>query len=51
MTTKIQRLRARLLANATGGAAVEFALLAPMFCALTVGVFQSGLYVEKYNAL
>ena len=34
-----------------GGAAVEFALLAPMFFLMLFGVLQVGIYLQNYNAV
>lgn len=35
----------------TGGALVEFALLAPVFIAMIMGVVQIGIYMQNYSAL
>lgn len=50
--------RARLLAAATrlrtdpsGSALVEFALVAPIFLTLLMGVIQVGLHVQNYNSV
>jgi hypothetical protein len=34
-----------------GGAAIEFALLAPVFIALMMGVVEVGIYMQNYNAV
>lgn len=40
-----------LLRNRTGGALVEFALLAPVFIGMMIGVIQIGMYMENYTAV
>jgi Flp pilus assembly protein TadG len=44
------RLR-RLAASTRGASAVEFALLAPVFIALMIGVVEVGVYMQNYNAV
>ena len=41
----------RLTANQRGASAVEFALLAPVFISLMLGVVEVGLYMQNYNAV
>jgi len=41
----------RLAANERGASAVEFALLAPIFLGLMMGVVEVGLYMQNYNAV
>ena len=41
----------RLVANEVGASAVEFALLAPIFLSLMLGVVEVGLYMQNYNAV
>jgi Flp pilus assembly protein TadG len=41
----------RLAANETGASAIEFALLAPVFISLMLGVVEVGLYMQNYNAV
>jgi len=45
-----RRLRA-LTADVTGGALVEFALLAPVFIGMVIGVLQIGTYMQNYTAV
>jgi Flp pilus assembly protein TadG len=45
-----RRLRA-LTVDVTGGALVEFALLAPVFIAMVIGVLQIGTYMQNYSAV
>lgn len=40
-----------VLHNSRAVAAVEFALLAPLFFALLFGVLQVGIYLQNYNAV
>ena len=50
--TKIQRRSlSTCLRDAKGGAAVEFALLAPVFFMLMFGVLQVGVWLQNYNAV
>lgn len=47
-------LRAQLLRigrDRTGGALIEFALLAPVFIMMLVGVLQIGVYMQNYSAV
>ena len=46
----MSRLR-RLAASTRGASAVEFALLAPVFIALMIGVVEVGIYMQNYNAV
>jgi Flp pilus assembly protein TadG len=46
----MSRLR-RLAASTRGASAVEFALLAPVFIALMIGVVEVGVYMQNYNAV
>ncbi|TRD12585.1 pilus assembly protein [Erythrobacter insulae] len=49
---KIRRPSLRAIAKDTkGGAVVEFALLAPMFFVMLLGVLQVGVYLQNYNAV
>lgn len=49
---KWQRLCVRQLQQDSRGAAViEFALLAPVFFTMLLGVFQVGVYLQNYNAV
>jgi len=41
----------RLARNQRGGAAIEFALLAPVFIALMMGVVEVGIYMQNYSAV
>lgn len=41
----------RLAANERGASAIEFALLAPVFLGLMMGVVEVGLYMQNYNAV
>ena len=41
----------RLTASERGASAVEFALLAPVFISLMLGVVEVGLYMQNYNAV
>lgn len=41
----------KVLRNTRAAAAVEFALLAPLFFALLFGVLQVGVYLQNYNAV
>lgn len=41
----------RLATNERGASAIEFALLAPVFFALMIGVVEVGLYMQNYNAV
>ncbi|MGV3555363.1 MAG: TadE/TadG family type IV pilus assembly protein [Croceibacterium sp.] len=41
----------RLAANERGASAIEFALLAPVFLGLFMGVVEVGLYMQNYNAV
>jgi Flp pilus assembly protein TadG len=41
----------RLAASSDGASAVEFALLAPVFIALMIGVVEVGIYMQNYNAV
>ena len=41
----------RLARNQRGGAAIEFALLAPVFIALMMGVVEVGVYMQNYSAV
>ena len=44
-------LLASLRRDSTGGALVEFALLAPVFIAMMMGVVQVGTYMQNYSAV
>jgi Flp pilus assembly protein TadG len=46
----MSRLR-RLAASTRGASAVEFALLAPVFIALMIGVVEVGVYMQNNNAV
>lgn len=37
--------------SSLGAAAVEFALVGPLFIALFIGVLQVGIYLQNYNAV
>jgi Flp pilus assembly protein TadG len=41
----------RLTASERGASAIEFALLAPVFLGLMMGVVEVGLYMQNYNAV
>lgn len=41
----------RILRNERGASVIEFALLAPVFIALMMGVVEVGLYMQNYNAV
>src|SRR5690606_37038738 len=41
----------RLPASERGASAIEFALLAPVFLGLMMGVVEVGLYMQNYNAV
>jgi Flp pilus assembly protein TadG len=41
----------RLTSNERGASAIEFALLAPVFIGLMMGVVEVGLYMQNYNAV
>jgi Flp pilus assembly protein TadG len=45
------RFMRRLRANDRGASAIEFALLAPVFLGLMMGVVEVGLYMQNYNAV
>ncbi len=44
-------LLAKLCRDKRGAAIIEFALLAPVFIALMMGVVEVGLYMQNYNAV
>jgi hypothetical protein len=46
----IRRLH-RLARDQRGGPAIEFALLAPVFIALMMGVVEVGIYMQNYSAM
>jgi Flp pilus assembly protein TadG len=46
----IARFRS-LVRSQRGGAAIEFALLAPVFIALMMGVVEVGIYMQNYSAV
>lgn len=45
------RLPGRLARDCTASMAVEFALLAPVFLTMFVGLFQVSVYLQNYNAV
>ena len=45
------RFFARLRRSEQGGTMLEFALLAPAFMALLIGLFEVGIYMQNYNAV
>ena len=45
------RIFGRLAANERGASAIEFALLAPVFFGLMLGVVEVGLYMQNHNAV
>lgn len=47
---KIARLRG-LWSDAGGSVVVEFAILAPIFLMMIFGMFQTGIYLQNYNAV
>lgn len=47
----LPRALKRLGQDRTGGALVEFALLAPVFIAMIIGVLQIGTYMQNYTAV
>lgn len=49
---KLERARLRAIAKDTkGGAVVEFALLAPIFFTMMLGILQVGIYLQNLNAV
>lgn len=50
MSRKFFRAR-RLAADDRGASAVEFALLAPVFISLMLGVVEVGMYMQNHNAV
>lgn len=42
---------ARLLRDGRGAAAIEFGLIAPVFLAMLLGIFQVGVWMQSYNAM
>ncbi len=40
-----------LLGDRSGAIAIEFALLGPLLITMMFGVFQSGIYLQNYNAV
>lgn len=48
---KIRSLFYRIKRNQDGAIAVEFALLAPLFLLMFMGVLQVGIALQNYNAL
>ena len=47
----MKKLVARLLPDQTASAAVEFALIGPIFLGMFLGVMQVGIGMQNYNAL
>lgn len=47
----LRRLARRILADRTASMAVEFAVLAPVFLAMFIGLFQVSVYLQNYNAV
>ena len=47
---KLFRL-SRLAASERGSSAIEFALLAPVFISLMIGVVEVGIYMQNHNAV
>jgi len=45
------RFLQRLSRNERGASVIEFALLAPVFIGLMIGVVEVGLYMQNYNAV
>ena len=41
----------KVIGDRTGGALVEFGLLAPVFIAMMIGVVQVGIYMQNYTAV
>ena len=48
---RADRLFRRMLHDRTASMAVEFAMLAPVFLAMFVGLFQVSVYLQNYNAV
>ncbi|GMN01421.1 TadE/TadG family type IV pilus assembly protein [Erythrobacter sp. MTPC3] len=55
MIAKLKTLASRsnrhLQRDDSGAAVIEFALLAPIFFTMLFGVFQTGIYLQNYNAV
>lgn len=49
--TRLSRLARRLVRDRTASMAVEFALLAPVFFTMFIGLFQVSVYLQNYNAV
>ena len=47
----VRPVLARLVRDRIGGALVEFALLAPVFIGMVIGVIQIGMYMQSYTAV
>jgi Flp pilus assembly protein TadG len=48
---RLSQLAGRLARDRTASMAVEFALLAPVFLAMFIGLFQISVYLQNYNAI
>ena len=49
--TRLSRLAGRLARDRTASMAIEFALLAPVFFTMFIGLFQVSVYLQNYNAV
>lgn len=49
--TRAASLLRRVVRDNTGSMAVEFALLAPVFLTMFIGLFQVSVYLQNYNAV
>ncbi len=47
----MRNLIGKLTRNNSGAAAVEFAILAPIFFTMMLGILQVGVYLQNYNAV
>jgi Flp pilus assembly protein TadG len=47
----VTRALFRLARSRDGAAAIEFALIAPVFLTMLLGVFQAGVWMQSYNAM
>lgn len=50
-TSALPTKRSTPLRDSQGAAAIEFALLAPMFLVMLFGVLHMGIYLQNYNAV
>lgn len=49
--TRLRGILRRLIGEKRAASAVEFALLAPVFLGLMMGVVEVGIYMQNYNAV